>query len=180
MTQTSIYPNSLDYCDYCAKKKEELRRNHTILNRIQQTGSAEEEEQKKIESEIATIASELEAHRQNAKKSHDYYNQTKKRCQEEWKEIMSLQSKEGWTEEKDFTLQSLKHNFSAVLSADYQMQKLVPYWGHSPQPGATYYLQKLSHDIFAIVNHSDEHSTIYIFDETAGLKNTDHTISLLM
>ena len=60
------------------------------------------------------------------------------------------------------------------------MQKLVPYWGHSPQPGATYYLQKLSHDIFGIVNHSDEHSTLYIFDETVGPKNTDHTISLLM
>ena len=93
---------------------------------------------------------------------------------------MSLESKEGRTEEEDFTLQSLKHNFSAVLSDDYQMQKLVPYWGHSPQPGATYYLQKLSHDIFRIVNHSDEHSTLYIFDETVGPTNTDHTISLLM
>ena len=29
----SIYPHSLDYCDYSAKK-EELRRNHTILNQI--------------------------------------------------------------------------------------------------------------------------------------------------
>ena len=74
----------------------------------------------------------------------------------------------------------LKHNFSAVLSDDYQMEKLVLYWGHSPQTGATYYLQKLSHDIFRIVNHSDEHSTLYILDETVSLKNTDHTISLLM
>ena len=168
----SIYPHSLDYCDYCAKKKEELRRNHTILNRIRQTGSAEEEEQKRIESEIVTLTSELEAHCQNAKKSHDYYNETKKRCKEEWKEIMALESKEGRTEEEEVTLQSLKHNFSAVLSADCQMQKLVSYWRHSPQPGATYYLKKMSHDIFGIVDHSDERSTLYIFDETVGPKKT--------
>ena len=53
----------------------------------------------------------------------------------------------------------LKDSLSAVLSADYHMQKLVPY-----------HLQKLSHVIFAIVNHSDEHSTVYIFDETVGAK----------
>lgn len=60
------------------------------------------------------------------------------------------------------------------------MQKLVPHWGHSPQPGATYYLQNMSHDIFGIVDHSDEHSMLYIFDKTVGPENTDHTISLLM
>ena len=79
------------------------------------------------------------------------------------------------TEEEEDTLTRLKHNFTAVLSVDYQMQKLVPHWGLSPQPGATYYLQKMSHDIFGIVNHSDEHSTLYIFDETVGPKNTDHS-----
>ena len=57
------------------------------------------------------------------------------------------------------------------------MQKLVR---SSQQPDATYDLQKLSHDIFGIVDHSDNHSTIYILDETLGPKNTDHTISLLM
>ena len=60
------------------------------------------------------------------------------------------------------------------------MQKLVPYWGLSPQPGSTYYLQKLSHDIFGIVDHREGNSSLYIFDETIGPKNTDHTISLLM
>ena len=36
----------------------------------------------------------------------------------------------------------MEHKFNLVLSADYQMGKLVPYWGQSPQPGSTYYLQK--------------------------------------
>ena len=45
--------------------------------------------------------------------------------------------------------------------------KLVPNWGQSPQPGSTYYLQKLSH----------EKTAVYLLDERVGPKNTDHTIS---
>ena len=109
-----------------------------------------------------------------------YYIEIKNRCENQWKEIESLQSKPVRTEQEEDTLQRLKPNFTAVLSVDYQMQKLVPHWGHSPQPGATYYLQKMSHNIFGIVDHSDEHSMFYIFDKTVGPENTDHTISLLM
>ena len=78
------------------------------------------------------------------------------------------------------TLETLRHSFTAVLSCDFQMQKLIPYWGLSSQPGSTYYFQKLSHDIFGIVDHRENQSMLYIFDETVGPKNTDHTISLLM
>ena len=60
------------------------------------------------------------------------------------------------------------------------MSKLIPHWGLSAQPGSTYYLQKLSHDILGIVNHADgEKSGIYIFDECVGPKNTDHTVSYI-
>lgn len=59
------------------------------------------------------------------------------------------------------------------------MSKLVPYWGQSPQPASTYYLQKLSHDIFGIVNHATNNSAVYLFDERVGPKNTDHTVSYL-
>jgi len=112
----------------------------------------------------------LEKHREYA---NEYYIETKNRCENQWKEIESLQSKSVTTEQEEDTLQRLKHNFTAVLSVDYQLQKLVPRWGHSPQPGATHYLQKMSHDIFGIVDHSDEHSMLYIFDETVGPKSTD-------
>ena len=60
------------------------------------------------------------------------------------------------------------------------MQKLVPYWGCSPQPGSTYYCQKLFHDIYGIVDHPDQTCMIYIFDETAGPKNVDHSVSYLI
>ena len=76
-------------------------------------------------------------------------------------------------------LEVLKRSFSLVLAVDYQMSKLVPYWGQSPQPGSTYYLQKLSHDIFGVVNHATNDSTVYLLDERVGPKNTDHTISYL-
>ena len=76
-------------------------------------------------------------------------------------------------------LETLKRNFTLVVSANYQMSKLVPYWGSSPQPGATYCLQKLSHDILGIVNHATLHAAVYLFDERVGLKNSDHTISSL-
>ena len=59
------------------------------------------------------------------------------------------------------------------------MCKLVPYWGLSAQPGSTYYLQKLNHDVFGVINHSNNSSKVYLFDERIGLKNTDHTISYL-
>ena len=60
------------------------------------------------------------------------------------------------------------------------MGKLVPYWGESPQPGSTYYYQKLNHDVFGIVNHhATNKSAVYLFDERIGPKNTDHTVSYL-
>jgi len=175
----SVYPHKLDYCDTCAKKKELLRSKQTTLNRICQTGSADENQQKQIENEMSQISAELEVHCEQARKSHDYYKEVTDRCNKDWAAICELESKANKNQQENENLEKLRHNFTVVLSADYQMQKLVPYWGQSPQPGSTYYLQKLSHDIFGIVDHRDNHSTIYIFDETVGPKNTDHTISLL-
>ena len=48
--------------------------------------------------------------------------------------------------------------------------------GYVTQPGPTYYLQKLNHDVFGIVNHGPKSSSIYLFTESVGSKNTDHTI----
>ena len=72
-----------------------------------------------------------------------------------------------------------KHKFTLVLSADYQRAKLIPYWGHSPQPGPTYYMMKHSDDIFGIIDHREDSAQTYIFGEEVGPKNTDHTISFL-
>ena len=66
-----------------------------------------------------------------------------------------------------------------ALSTDYQMTKLIPFWGDTTQPAITYYLRRISHDLLGIVDHRDETKYITMFDEQIGPKNTDHTISLL-
>ena len=48
-------------------------------------------------------------------------------------------------------LASKKHVFTLVLSADYN-------WGSSAQPGSTYYLQKVSHDVYGLVDHKMDSS----------------------
>ena len=138
-----MYPHKLDYCDTCARKKELLRSKQTVLNRIRQTGPADADQQSEIESEITKISLDLEIHHERAKKSHDYYKDITGRCNKDWEIIRELETKENRNEQEHQKLENLHHNFTLVLSADYQMQKLVPYWGFSPQPGSTYYLQKL-------------------------------------
>ena len=71
----------------------------------------------------------------------------------------------------------MQHCFTLTLSADYQQSKLIPSWGRTEQPGSTYYLQKVSHDIFGIIDHREEQGVVYLFDERIGPKNTDHTVS---
>ena len=106
-------------------------------------------------------------------------NEATSQCSKVCLEITSLQQKESLTEEEIVKLDQLKSRFNMVVSADYQMCKLVPYCGCSAQPGSTYYLQKLNHDVFGIVNHGSGSSVVYLFDERVGPKNTDHTISYL-
>ena len=143
----AICPHKLDYCDTCSKVNAQIKANQTTLNRIRQSGSASENEQKHLEDEIGRLTTELAVHKNHAQKSYKYYNDVTKECKEKWSQLLKLQSSE---------LEIAQHNFTLVLSADYQMQKLVPYWGFSPQPGSTYYLQKLSHDIFGIVDHEKQ------------------------
>ena len=175
----SIYPHKLDYCDTCAKLSEKIRASQTTLNRIRQVGSADRENQLAIETSIADFTKQLENHKDEAHNFHRYYVDTTKQCQTEWLDIIKLESKENKTEDEVLKLEILKQKFTLILSADFQMQKLVPYWGQSPQPGSTCYLQKLSHDIFGVCDHRISNCMLYVFDETVGLKNTDHTISYL-
>ena len=102
-----------------------------------------------------------------------------KRCKAEWAEFTELEAKSTLNDDEKERLAILKNGFNLVLSADYQMAKLVPYWGQTAQPGSTYYLQKQSHDVFGIVDHSCGTSTVYLFDEHIEAKNTDHTVSYL-
>lgn len=171
----SIYPHKADYCDTCARLKETISGIQTSLKRKRHTGSVEEEEQRKLESDIRTTEDTLAMHKEQAAKSRDFYNEMTARCKQQWAKIQELTDAQPDSE----SLSALKHTFTLALSADYQMSKLIPHWGHSPQPGSTYYLQKLSIDLFGLVDHRDESAHMYLFDETIGPKNTEHTLSYL-
>ena len=174
--KVGICPHKQDYCDTCSKLKADIHAKQTTLNRRRQTGDATVEEQQFIESEIRKCEALLENHRDQARLSHEYYIEVTRRCKQEMEKITALEEN---SEANETELTTLKNKFTLTVSADYQMSKLIPFWGLSPQPGSTYYLQKLSHDVFGIVNHADNASAIYIFDERMGPKNTDHTVSYL-
>ena len=176
----AIYPHKADYCDYCAKIKATIQEKLTSVNRKLQSGSAVATKIAQLEKEKQTLEDKLQEHKDVARESLQYYREMKTKCCEQWKEITTLESKfDRSTAENDW-LDQLKHCFTLVISADYQMQKLVPYWGSSPQPGSTYYLHKLSYDLFGIVDHRNESSAVYIFDERVGTKTADHTISYIL
>jgi len=94
-------------------------------------------------------------------------------------EITELTGKAARSTKEREDLAIRQHCFTLAISADYQQSKLIPSWGKTEQPGSTYYLRKVSHDIFGIVDHREEKSTVYLFDERIGPKNTDHTVSFL-
>ena len=96
-----------------------LKSKQTTLNRIRQTGSADGQQQSQVESEIAQISSDLEIHREQARKSHDYYKDVTSHCIEDWEAICVLESKEYRNENENQALENLYHNFTAVISADY-------------------------------------------------------------
>ena len=126
------------------------------------------------------VADSLRDHKKVARESLQYYKSMKEKCAKQWQAIVEVEEKSPRTDAEEERLKELKHCYTLLLSADYQMQKLIPHWGQSPQPGSTYYLQKLSIDLFGIVDHRDESAAVYIFDERVGHKTADHTISYLL
>ena len=177
--KVAIHPYMTDYCDTCKYLKEQLSRNQAIINRMQQSGSAPEVEVRALESTKRDLEEDLSEQKNRATKAREYYNARTDKCNREWKNIQRLtQIRQPSRSEKE-ELQGAKHCFTLTISADYQQSKLIPSWGRTEQPGSTYYLQKVSHDILGIVDHSEEKSTVYLFDERIGPKNTDHTISFL-
>ena len=177
--KVGICPHQDNYCDTCSHRKAEIHAKQTTINRLLQSSNADPDEVKRLEDEVVAVKQTLENHRQEAQVSHKYYTEVISSCNSQWKEMEELKEKSTLSVEEKVRLGTLKNSFNLVLAADYQMCKLVPYWGLSSQPGSTYYQQKLNHDIFGVVNHAQNSSTVYLFDEGVGSKNTDHTISYL-
>ena len=77
----------LDYCDTCAQFAEKIRAKQTTLNRLQHTGSSDDERLKPLKESIEELHLDLEAPKLMAKKSHEYHLEMVKRCTTQWKRI---------------------------------------------------------------------------------------------
>ena len=101
-----------------------------------------------------------------------------KKCAQQWKEITELESAEKSPENYE-KLKELKSVFTLLLSADYQMSKLLPFWGHTAQSSSTYYLKRFRMISMASLTINMK-MDVYIFNEMIEAKNSDHSISYLM
>ena len=113
----------------------------------------------------------------NAAEAFRYFRSSVEACNREYKCIEELSRQDSDTEPEEMSI--LKDRFKCVVSLDYQMTKLIPHWGRSAQPSASYYKMKLAVDICVAITHHDNQAHIIIFDETFGPKNSNHTLSFL-
>ena len=133
----AICPHKQDYCDTCAKANETIRSKQTTLNRLIQAAASTPEELEELEGELSSCKDDLEKHRKEANKSHEYFVEATQKCTTQFKRISELEAKETLDSDQSEELSMLKLRFDLVISVDYQMSKLLPQWGESPQPGST-------------------------------------------
>ncbi|MCP4347350.1 MAG: hypothetical protein GY795_17735 [Desulfobacterales bacterium] len=178
MPKHAISPRKTDYCETCSECQEQKRRHETVAMRLQQEGNASESEIRENRALAESYRLLLEEHRMDAGLELDHYQQQTRKSRSLYCHFEELQKKEE-SEAVETNLQKLKNQIIFSVSLDYQQSKLTPHWGASAQPGETYYLRKLSHNIFGIVDHTLVKNAVYVFDErVAGSKNADTTISL--
>lgn len=156
----------------------ELSRLRLVTKRLRQSGNASADNIQFNEQAVTEIEQALKDHKIHATETQTFYRQTIVKCSKTWNDISALMAKISLSTEEG-ELASKKQAFTLVLSANYQQPQLIPYWGSSVQPGCTYYLQKVSHDVLGIVEHRDGQQHITLFDERIGPENTDHTISII-
>ena len=60
-------------------------------------------------------------HREEAKEAHEYYQKVVKQCSKDWERIAQLSDKPNLQQNEQTELETLKHKFNLVVSADYQM-----------------------------------------------------------
>jgi len=171
----TICPPKTDYCEMCVECQEQKRRHETISMRLQQEGNGNEDEIRENKALAESYGLLLEEHRMDAANELEHYRQQTNKSRLLYHYIEELQKNE-----EKAKLQELMGQITFTLSLDYQQSKLTPHWGFSAQPSETYYLRKLSHNIFGIVDHTLAKNAVYVLDERAGgAKNADITISLV-
>lgn len=175
-----IAPLMTDYCQMCAECQEQKRRMEAIYKRLQQNGNGDEDRIREFQNLAESYRLLLEEHKMEANRELHHYRQQTKQSRNLYCEIKGMQCEKDQNAEDRRRLEKLKNELSFTLSLDFQQSKLIPHWGNIAQPGETYYLRKLVHNIFAIIDHALDEKTIYVSDERAcPTKNVDLTISLV-
>lgn len=175
----AICPLRTDYCAMCAECQEQKKRAEVIIKRLLENGNGNEERIREYQTLADSYWLLLEEHKMEAARELKYYRQQANLSRLSYSAIQELQKKKAGAKEDRRQLQKLMNETIFTLSLDYQQSKLTPHWGFSAQPGDTYYLRKLSHHIFGIVDHALEKNTVYVMDERVCPKNGDLTISLV-
>ena len=174
----AICPKKTDYCEMCVECQEQKRRHETISMRLQQEGNGNEDEIRENKALSESYGLLLEEHKMDAANELDHYRHQTNKSRELYNHLEELRKKESKSKEEKVQLQELIGQITFTLFLDYQQSKLTPHWGFSAQPSETYYLRKLSHNIFGIVDHTLAKNAVYVLDERAGgAKNADITIS---
>ena len=174
----AICPKKTDYCEMCVECQEQTRRHETISMRLQQEGNGNEDEIRENKALSESYGLLLEEHKMDAANELDHYRHQTKKNRSLYNHLEELRKRESKSKEEKVQLQELTGQITFTLSLDYQQSKLTPHWGFSAQPSETYYLRKLSHNIFGIVDHTLAKNAVYVLDERAGgAKNADITIS---
>jgi hypothetical protein len=175
----AISPKKTDYCEMCVECLEQKRRHETISMRLLQNGNCDEVEIRENQALAESYGLLLEEHKMDAGSELEHYRQETDKCRTSYRTIERLRKKSSKPKGDRTKLQELSKKTTFCLSVDYQQSKLTPHWGFSAQPSETYYLRKLSHNIFGIVDHALGKNTVYVLDErVGGAKNGDITISL--
>ena len=174
----AICPKKTDYCEMCVECQEQKRRHETISMRLQQEGNGNEDEIRENKALSESYGLLLEEHKMDAANELDHYRHQTSKSRSLYNHLEELRKRESKSKEEKVQLQELTGQITFTLSLDYQQSKLTPHWGFSAQPSETYYLRKLSHNIFGIVDHTLAKNAVYVLDERAGgAKNADITIS---
>jgi len=175
----AISPRKTDYCEMCVECQEQKKRCETISMRLKQTGNSNEDDIRENEALAESYGLLLEEHKLDAGNELQHYREQTKKSYDQHTHIAELQKKQSKSTQKNAELQVLKEEIIFTFSLDYQQAMLIPHWGFSAQPSETYYLRKLSNNIFGIINHTLNKNAIYIIEEQiCNTKNGDTTISL--
>ena len=125
----AVCPPRTDYCDRCKALKEEMNRQKTILRHAASCSDTELLSHERLQEEAAE---QLAQHKGIAQKALEHYRFfAVEKCRKDCCAINDLNA--------SARLDQLEELFELVLSADYQMTKLIPHWGYSDQPGISYY-----------------------------------------